>query len=170
MRVVINLYNILIMSLTSYDGFFGWVHGLKISRTNHFFGGRFGINETPYPVIVNRPSFYQVANNWNFADTGMVISFFLLGLAIARRRAVKDLTSADSLIERRTDFKRYHRVVTAFGIFLALRNSAYRLEGHVPNGLPRKDEEAVVKYDYSTDLINSTFWRFFVEPQAKPSA
>ena len=111
-----------------------------------------------------------MADNWNLADTGMVVTFFFLGLAIARRRAFKDVVTGESIIERRSDFKRYHRIITALGIAMAMRNSAYRLEGFVPNGLPRKDTDALLKYDYTTDLINNTFWRFFVEPPARPSA
>jgi len=52
---------------------------------------------------------------------------------------------------------------------LALRNSAYRLEGLVPNGLPKKKAE-LVKYDYTTELVNSTFWKYFVETHDKPRA
>ena len=77
------------MSWTSHDQFFGWVHSFRINRNNYLFGGRFGTNERPYPAIVNRPSFPQVVNNWNSADTGLVLTFFLAGLLIARRYAVK---------------------------------------------------------------------------------
>ena len=126
------------MSLTAYDGFFGWVHGFKLNRNNYIMGGRFGTNETPYPCIINRPSYVQVINNWNLADTGLVATTFVLGFAIARRRAMKD-NLIDSFVERRNDFMRYHRILLGVSVFMAMRNSAYRLEGYVPNGLPRKE-------------------------------
>jgi len=59
--------------------------------------------------------------------------------------------------------------MVAVGISMALRNSSYRLEGYVPNGLPKKEVDNVVKYDYTTDLINTTFWKYFFEPQDKPT-
>ena len=77
------------MSWTSYDQPLGWIHGFRINRNNLFFGGRFGTNERPYPIIVNKPSFPQVVNNWNTADTGLVIAFFLGGLLYARRAVKK---------------------------------------------------------------------------------
>lgn len=50
----------------------------------------------------------------------------------------------------------------------ALRNSANRLEGYVPNGLPKQPTE-LVKYDFTSDLINSTFWRYLIESHDKPN-
>jgi len=73
------------------------------------------------------------------------------------------------VLSRRTDYKIYHRMCTGLGLYLALRNSAYRLEGLVPNGLPKKKAE-LVKYDYTTELVNSTFWKYFVETHDKPRA
>ena len=156
------------MSWTSYDQLFGWVHSVKLNRNNYVFGGRFGTNERPYPIIVNKPSFPQVVSNWNSADTGMVIAFFIAGIFIARRAALRD-TLTESIIERRNDFKRAHRVITAFGVALALRNSSYRLEGYVPNGLPKRQQD-LVKYDFTSELINSTFWKYFIESHDKPSS
>ncbi len=124
------------MGWTSHDQFFGWVHGFRINRNNYFFGGRNGTNDRPYPVIINKPSFVQTVSNWNLADTGLLLSFFVAGLFLARRFALKDVLS-DSIVERRADYKRYHRIITGFGLLLALRNSSYRLEGFVPNGLPK---------------------------------
>lgn len=147
------------MSWTSHDQFFGFIHSFKLNRNNFLLGGKNGNNAKPFPTIVNRPTFLQVWNNWNKADTGLVITFFLAGLLIARRRALSDIM-VESIIERRNDYKRYHRLITAFGLFLAMRNSSYRLEGYVPNGLPRLAADDVVKYDYTTDLINNTFWKY----------
>lgn len=158
--------NIIEMGWTSHDQFFGWVHSFRINRNNFFFGGRFGTNEAPYPVIVHQPSFTQVIDNWNSSDTGLVVSFFLGGLLLAKRWSGKELLT-NMIVTRRNDYRFYHRIITAFGFFLALRNSAYRLEGLVPNGLPKKKAE-LVKYDYTTELVNSTFWKYFIETHDKP--
>lgn len=154
------------MSWTSHDQLFGWVHGLRLNRNNYFFGGKDGINERPYPVIIAEPSVTQVLSNWNRSDSGLVLSSFFLGLFVARRQANKDLQT-DSIIDRRGQFRRYHRLFIAFGVILALRNSYYRLEGYVPNGLPKNDG-GLVKYDFTSELVNGTFWRFFVESHDKP--
>jgi hypothetical protein len=155
------------MAWTSHDQFFGWVHSFKLNRNNYIFGGRFGTNERPYPIIVNRPSVHQVLGNWNAADTGLVLTAFFAGLLLARRWAFKD-TLTESIIERRNDFKRLHRVIVGFALALALRNSSYRLEGYVPNGLPRQNRD-LVKYDFTSELVNTTFWKYFVESHDKPT-
>lgn len=156
------------MSWTSHDNLFGWVHSLKLNRNNYILGGKNGINERPYPVIVNTPSFPQVVNNWNTADTGLVLTSFLFGLFIARRAVLRDLNLV-SLVEKRSEYRRVHRIIVAFGIALALRNSCYRLEGYVPNGLPRNEVDDVVKYDFTSQLLNNTWWHYFFETQAKPT-
>ncbi len=114
------------MSWTSHDNLFGWVHSLKLNRNNYILGGKSGINDRPYPVIVNTPSFPQVLNNWNFADTGLVLTSFLVGLFVARRVIAKDLAIV-SLADKRSEYRRVHRLIVAFGFVLALRNSSYRL-------------------------------------------
>jgi hypothetical protein len=157
------------MSWTSHDQFFGFVHSFQLNRNNYIFGGRLGTNFTPYHPIINRPTFPQVVSNWNAADTGLVLSFFFAGLLFARRRANADLMS-ESIVERRGDFKRFHRMLVGLGVALALRNSSYRLEGYVANGLPKKEVDDVVKYDYTSEIINGTFWKYFVELQDKPTA
>lgn len=77
------------MSWTSYDQPLGWIHSFRINRNNFYFGGRLGTNERPYPVIVAKPSFPQVVSNWNSADTGLLLAFFLGGLLYARRAVRK---------------------------------------------------------------------------------
>lgn len=157
------------MSWTSHDNLFGWVHSFKLNRNNYILGGKTGLNDKPYPVILNTPSFPQVLNNWNRADTGLVLTSFILGLFIARRSALKDLVT-HSHVERRAEYRRIHRLIVVFGIAMALRNSSYRLEGYVPNGLPRNEVDDVVKYDFTTKLLSGTFWEYFFETQAKPTA
>ena len=53
-------------------------------------------------------------------------------------------------------------MLVGLGVALALRNSSYRLEGYVANGLPKKEVDDVVKYDYTSEIINGTFWKYFV--------
>lgn len=155
------------MSWTSHDQFFGWLHSFKLNRNNYWLGGKFGINERPYPVIANNPTIKQVLHNWNFADTGLLLSFAVVGLFLARRAAVADIL-AEGIIERRVNFKIYHRSFVAFGLFFGLQNSANRLEGYVPNGLPKQPAE-LVKYDFTSEIINSTLWRYIFESHQKPT-
>lgn len=157
------------MSWTSHDNLFGWVHGFKFNRNNYFLGGKTGLNDKPYPVIVNSPSFIQVVNNWNRADTGLVLTFFVAGLFFARRALAKDIL-VTSLVERRTEYRRIHRIIVAFGFGMALRNSSYRLEGYVPNGLPHNEVDDVVKYDFTTELLSGTWWQHIFEIQGKNHA
>ncbi len=156
------------MSWTSHDQFFGWIHSFKFNRNNYIFGGKSGLNDKPYPVIITEPSISQVVSNWNRADTGLVISSFLIGLLVARRIVVRTGVY-ENIIDRRQDFKQIHRIILFFGTAFALRNSCYRLEGYVPNGLPRTPVDDVVKYDFTTKIINSTFWQYLFENQAKPT-
>jgi len=114
------------MSWTSHDHFFGFIHSLKLNRNNFFLGGKQGVNDRPYPAIINKPTFPQVFDNWNIADTGLLATFFFVGLLLARRRANKDILT-EAIVERRADYKRYHRIAVGFGMALALRNSSYRL-------------------------------------------
>jgi hypothetical protein len=81
----------LAMSWTAHDQFFGWIHSFKLNRNNYCLGGKFGTNERPYPVIANNPNIQQVFHNWNGADTGLALTFALVGLLLARRIAAKDL-------------------------------------------------------------------------------
>jgi hypothetical protein len=154
------------MSWTSHDNLFGWVHSFKLNRNNYILGGKTGLNEKPYPVIVSSPSFPQVVNNWNRADTGLVLTCFLGGLLLARRLVGKDLLLS-SLIDKRTEYRRIHRMIVVFGLALALRNSNYRLEGYVPNGLPHNEADEPLKYDFTTEIISNTWWGNIFEIQNK---
>ena len=51
------------MSWTSHDNLLGWVHGFKFNRNNYILGGKTGLNDKPYHVIVNSPSFLQVVTD-----------------------------------------------------------------------------------------------------------
>lgn len=156
------------MSWTSHDQLFGWIHAFKLNRNNYFFGGKSGINERPYPIIANNPTFDQVIKNWNRADTGLVLTFFFAGLFVAKRIVANDHLTA-SHVHKRADFRRIHRVIVAVSLFFALRNSSYRLEGYVPNGLPHNEIDNVVKYDYTSKIVDGTFWRYIFESAVKPT-
>ena len=113
------------MSWTSHDRFFGFIHGFRINRNNYLFGGNKDINDKPYPTIINRPTFQQVINNWNFSDTGVVLTFFILGIFLSKRAI--GAHRGQSLVDNRVDYKKFLRIFTAFGVGFGLRNSSYRL-------------------------------------------
>jgi hypothetical protein len=123
------------MSLTAHNQFFGWVHSFKISRNNEYFKPT-SSTERPFPIIVDDPSIIQVLNNWNYADTGLVVSSFIFGLFASKILA--DRMFHESLLRKRFHFKRMTNIILAAGLFFALTNSANRLQGFVPNGLPKK--------------------------------
>jgi hypothetical protein len=77
------------MSLTSHDRFFGYIHSFKINRNNYFFGGQKNLNDNPYPKIIHNPTYTQVVQNWNSADTGLVLTFCLLGIFVAKKFITK---------------------------------------------------------------------------------
>lgn len=44
----------------------------------------------------------------------------------------------DSILKKRAYYKRLTNIFLVFGIYFGLTNSTYRLQGYVPNGLPKK--------------------------------
>jgi hypothetical protein len=154
------------MSLTAHNQFFGWVHSGKITR--HSFGFNANItSERPFPVIVEDPTYGQVINNWNGADTGMVVSTSIFGLFASKIFA--DMASHDSLIKRRLYYKRLVNLFIAAGFCSALINSSNRLQGYVPNGLPKKRTQEVLKYDYTSQFASQTPWKYIFSGRARPS-
>lgn len=123
------------MSVTAHNNFFGWIHSFKISRNNQIFKPN-SSTERPFPIIVDDPSITQVIDNWNYADTGLVISSFVVGLFASK--ILSDRSHHDSLLRKRFYYKRMVNIFIATGLFLAMNNSANRLQGYVPNGLPKK--------------------------------
>lgn len=154
------------MSLTAHNHFFGWVHSFKISRNNQFFKPT-SATERPFPIIVDDPSVTQVLNNWNYADTGLVISSFVVGLFASK--LYSDRSFCDSLLRKRFYYKRLVNIFIATGIFFALTNSANRLQGYVPNGLPKKRTQEVLKYDYTSQFVNQTPWKYLYSGRSRPS-
>ncbi len=71
------------MSLTAHNQFFGWVHSFKFNRNNSYFRAD-ASTERPFPIIVEEPTLLQVMNNWNSADTGLVLSSFVAGLFFSK--------------------------------------------------------------------------------------
>jgi hypothetical protein len=135
------------MSLTGHNQFFGWVHSFKINRNNLLFRATVA-TERPFPIIVESPTIGQVLDNWNYADTGLIISSFGFGLLLGKIMCEKEVING--LLHRKFFFKRITNLVLFAGLFFALNNSSNRLQGFVPNGLPSKRTEEVLKYDYTS--------------------
>ena len=124
------------MSITSHDGSLGWIHGFKINRNNPILGAT-AITPAPYAPIIRSPNFHQVLNNWNFADTSLVFVSIIVGSIGSYRLAKLRSNIKLSTGEQKTIFARLLNYSFFLGVILAFRNSAYRLEGLVPNGLPK---------------------------------
>lgn len=154
------------MSLTAHNQFFGWIHSFKISRNNQYFKPN-ASTERPFPVIVEDPSMEQVFKNWNYADTGLLISSFVIGLFASKFFA--DRNVHDSILRRRFFYKRYVNLFLVGGLYFALSNSANRLQGFVPNGLPKKRTLEVLKYDYTSQFVSQTPWKYFFSGRGRPS-
>lgn len=153
------------MSWTSHDKILGWIHGFKINKNNTMLKPD-AATLPPFPAIIESPSIKQVLNNWNRSDTGVVLAMFVAGLFIASR-GVRKNALIEGYFDRRYEYYRYVNLFTFTGLFLGARNSYYRLAGLVPNGLPRTEEDELVKYDYTTDILRDTFWGSIFEPQRK---
>lgn len=154
------------MSLTAHNQFFGWVHSFKLSRNNSYFSPDVSV-EKPFPVVVEEPTIAQVMNNWNYADTGLVSSAFVVGLFASKILA--DQTNYDSILKRRHYYKRLVNLFILTGMYLGLNNSANRLQGYVPNGLPKKRTQEVLKYDYTSQFLSQTPWKYFYSGRTRPS-
>ena len=72
------------MSLTSHDSLLGWTHGFRINGNNAILGA-YNITPPPYTPIIRSPTVKQVFNNWNFADTSLVLFAALFGSLIHYR-------------------------------------------------------------------------------------
>lgn len=63
---------------------------------------------------------------------------------------------------RRTSFRLTWSAFMSFGVFNAVVNSNYRLTGLINNGLSwKRKEEDLKKYDFTTDYMQGTVWKFF---------
>lgn len=156
------------MPLTSYNSIFGWIHTFKINQDNQIFSPS-PETERPFPIIVEEPTWGQVISNWNTADTGLVSTFFLGGLIFAKTINRSHSYDTASLLEKRFLYKRHVNLIFFMGLSLALLNSYNRLTGYVPNGLPKKRTEEVLKYDYTSEFANNSFWKYFYAPKNRPT-
>ena len=154
------------MSLTAHNQFFGWIHSFKISRNNQYFNPT-ASTERPFPVVVEDPTILQVLHNWNYADTCLVASSFIFGLFASKLLA--DQTNFESILKRRFYYKRLVNVILAAGFYFAMNNSANRLQGYVPNGLQKKRTQEVLKYDYTSQFVSQTPWKYFYSGRTRPS-
>lgn len=154
------------MSLTAHNQFFGWIHSFKISRNNQYFKPS-ASTERPFPIIVDNPTIVQVLNNWNYSDTGLVASAFVVGLFAAK--VISDKTYFESILRRKYFFKRLSNIFLVTGIYFALNNSANRLQGFVPNGLPKRRTQEVLKYDFTSQFVSQTPWKYFYSGRGRPS-
>lgn len=73
------------------------------------------------------------------------------------------------MLRKRYYYKRVVNIILVAGIYFGLRNSANRLEGYVPNGLPKKRTQEVLKYDYTSQFLNQTPWKHVFSGRTKPS-
>jgi hypothetical protein len=155
------------MSLTAHNQFFGWVHSFTINRNNAIFKPNASV-ERPFPIIVDNPNVGQVLSNWNTADTGMVVSSFVFGL-FASKFITDNQFGWDSILKKRFFYKRVVNLFLIGGIYFALTNSINRLEGYVPNGLPKKRTQEVLKYDYTSQFLSQTPWKYIYSGRIRPS-
>lgn len=152
--------------MTSHNSFFGWVHGFKINQNNLILGA-YAEAKRPFPALIPNPTIQQCIKNWNTADTGLVLFVFLAGTLYGWRHV--RLSDMYGLFEKRSEYFWCSSWSLLAGVLFGLRNSFYRLEGLVPNGLPANEVMEPVKYDYTSSFLNKSFWSFFFEENRKPS-
>ena len=68
-------------TLYKHNSVFGWLNTFRILPTNVYLG-RFGARPIA-PPIISDPSLGQVFRNWNIADTGAFVTFYILGILSA---------------------------------------------------------------------------------------
>jgi len=69
----------------------------------------------------------------------MMVSSFVFGLIASKVMA--DGQIYDSILKKRYYYKRLTNLFIIVGAYFAMNNSANRLKGYVPNGLPKKRTE-----------------------------
>ena len=156
------------MSLTAHNRFFGWVDGLKFNQNTSMFNPS-PSTPRPFPAIIENPTYKHVYSNWNRADTGAVLSFLTLGLLMSSRIVLKQ-TNITSMFAKRYNYYRYVNLFLMLGIYLGSRNSYYRLIGLVPNGLESTQEAELVKYDYTSEIVKNSGWKYIFGLQRQPSS
>ena len=133
----------------------GWVYGFKLNDNNALFATE-NITIAPYKVIVPNPTIGQCLSNWNLADTGAVLAtVFLSGLVCLR---LQKHTLVTNILDKRSEFLRIITMSWIFGGLFGIRNSSYRLQGLVPNGLEIQVEKEPIKYDYTSKFLETSIW------------
>lgn len=152
--------------MAAHDGPFGWIHSLKLNSNNVVLGSS-ATSDAPYPPIIVNPSFKQVMKNWNKADT----SLFLIAMASSTLlcHRVTSKNEFNSIFSKKQDFFAMMAMSFILSFTLAARNSFYRLEGLVPNGLKARKISEPVKYDYTSTFVNNSFLSFIYEGPKKPT-
>jgi hypothetical protein len=90
------------------------------------------------------------------------------GWAIFGVRGIRN-SGISSLMERR---RRYMEATTAAffcSLLLGLRNSIYRLQGQVPNGLKSTEVYEPVKYNYAGEFLRNSFWSIIFDDVRRPT-
>ena len=151
------------MDLVSHNNILGWLYGFQITN-NNVISAKVRFTSAPYKPIIIDPSASQCWKNWNIADTGMVFATVITTLAIGYPIALK---SSASLLERQASYKRLVGLSWVVGFIFGLRNSCYRLQGLVPNGLTENVNinDETVKYDYTSDFLEKTVWGYIFASQ-----
>lgn len=152
--------------MTSHNSPFGFIHSLRLNSNNVVLGGT-AISDTPYPPIVYNPNFKQVMNNWNIADTNLSLLAMTVSTFLSYRCSIK--IAFNSIFSRKLDFGAMMLMSATFSFILGARNSYYRLEGMVPNGLKARKVTEPVKYDYTSEFLNNSFLSLIYEGHKKPS-
>ncbi len=86
--------------------------------------------------------------NWNVADTSLVLFTNLANIMYGLRSYTMERHV--NFFEKRRGYLTIVRIGIFVSIYLGMRNSMYRLQGLVPNGLPANKVYEPLKYDYTT--------------------
>lgn len=109
---------------------------------------------TPYPIVIEKPTFRDIFFNMGVPEwTPFLVSFpFGTFLGLRLTHDLRDLP-----LSRRRAFGGILVTSMAFGFYLGLKGSFYKLIGFEDNGLRwRRPEERVKKYVFTEEM--SGFW------------
>ena len=150
---------------TDHNKFFGWVHNFRFSSSSLFFGNP--NKRPPYPPIMRDPQIRHALHNWNIADTGMFLTAAVIGVLLAKRTS--NLTYGIAIGSERPVYYLFLNVYMSIAAYLGLQNSYYRLTGLTANGLKWEEEPEpeLKKYDFSSDFVEKTFWKYIFEDEMR---
>ena len=133
----------------AHDSIFGWINGFRFSQSNIIVAANHMTSDL-YPPIIRSPTFVQTLHNWNRSDTAVTLLGIFISSFVSYNNATLRSGEQVSHFAQRQIFSRLMFSGFLFSFFLGWRNSYYRLEGLVPNGLAQKNPEVPVKWDYTT--------------------